>query len=57
MKHDANDQTTGIIGMGLMGSALMKMTGADRGWDVDLTRCVNASPPAHPDKGRGRESA
>lgn len=32
----------GIIGMGLMGSAVMKMTGAERGWDVDATRCVNA---------------
>ncbi len=33
--------TTGIIGMGLMGSAVMKMTGAPRGWDVDAARCVN----------------
>ncbi|MEQ1852520.1 MAG: NAD(P)-dependent oxidoreductase [Chthoniobacteraceae bacterium] len=33
---------TGIIGMGLMGSALMKMTGAGRGWDIDASRCVNA---------------
>lgn len=32
----------GIIGMGLMGSALMQMTGAVRGWDVDAARCVNA---------------
>jgi 3-hydroxyisobutyrate dehydrogenase-like beta-hydroxyacid dehydrogenase len=34
--------TLGIIGMGLMGSAVMKMTGASRGWDVDASRCVNA---------------
>ncbi len=37
------NQTSGIIGMGLMGSALMKMTGAERGWDVDASRCVNAA--------------
>lgn len=35
--------TLGIIGMGLMGSAVMKMTGAKRGWDVDVSRCVNAA--------------
>ena len=34
--------TCGIIGMGLMGSALMRMTGAVRGWDIDASRCVNA---------------
>ena len=34
--------TNGIIGMGLMGSALMRMTGAARGWDIDASRCVNA---------------
>lgn len=39
----AADTTTGIIGMGLMGSAVMKMTGATRGWDVDAARCVNAA--------------
>ncbi len=33
----------GIIGMGLMGSALMRMTGASRGWDIDSSRCVNAT--------------
>ncbi len=33
----------GIVGMGLMGSALMKMTGAARGWDADPARCVNAT--------------
>lgn len=33
----------GIIGMGLMGSALMRMTGASRGWDIDASRCVNAA--------------
>lgn len=36
------DTITGIIGMGLMGSAVMQMTGAARGWDVDAARCVNA---------------
>jgi len=35
--------TVGIIGMGLMGSALMRMTGALRGWDIDASRCVNAA--------------
>jgi 3-hydroxyisobutyrate dehydrogenase-like beta-hydroxyacid dehydrogenase len=35
--------TIGIIGMGLMGTALMRMTGASRGWDIDASRCVNAS--------------
>lgn len=35
--------THGIIGMGLMGSALMQMTDATRGWDIDASRCVNAS--------------
>lgn len=33
----------GIIGMGLMGSALMRMTGAASGWDVDPARCVDAA--------------
>lgn len=33
----------GVIGMGLMGSAVLKMTGASCGWDVDATRCVNAA--------------
>lgn len=33
----------GIIGMGLMGGALMRMTGASHGWDVDAGRCVNAA--------------
>ena len=37
-----NDPTSGIIGMGLMGDALMKMTGATRGWDVDVSRRMNA---------------
>lgn len=32
----------GIIGMGLMGGAVMKMTGAGLGWDADAARCVNA---------------
>jgi len=34
--------TCGIIGMGLMGTALLRMTGAARGWDIDASRCVNA---------------
>jgi len=38
-----NASSLGVIGMGLMGSAVMKMTGAGRGWDVDASRCVNAS--------------
>lgn len=38
-----NDSAIGIIGMGLMGSALMKMTAANHGWDVDASRCVNAA--------------
>jgi 3-hydroxyisobutyrate dehydrogenase-like beta-hydroxyacid dehydrogenase len=33
----------GIIGMGLMGGALMRMTGASHGWDLDAGRCVNAA--------------
>ena len=33
----------GIIGMGLMGSAVMKRTGAACGWDLDPSRCVNAT--------------
>lgn len=40
---EGNASTLGIIGMGLMGSAVMKMTGAERGWDVDAARCVNAA--------------
>lgn len=39
---EAHDSTPGIIGMGLMGSAVMQMTRASRGWDVEATRCVNA---------------
>lgn len=38
-----DDSAIGIIGMGLMGSAVMKTTGANRGWDVDVSRCVNAA--------------
>ena len=37
-----NHPSIGVIGMGLVGSAVMKMTGADRGWDIDPGRCVNA---------------
>ncbi|HCN28600.1 MAG TPA: NAD(P)-dependent oxidoreductase [Verrucomicrobiales bacterium] len=36
----------GIIGMGLMGGALMRMTGAARGWDIDPARCVHADSAA-----------
>jgi 3-hydroxyisobutyrate dehydrogenase-like beta-hydroxyacid dehydrogenase len=40
----------GIIGMGLMGGALMKMLGAAefpvRGWDLDASRCVEARTAA-----------
>lgn len=39
---EAKASSVGIIGIGLMGSAVMKMTGAERGWDVDAARCVNA---------------
>lgn len=43
---DTNIPSIGIIGMGLMGSALMQMTGASHGWDLDATRCVNAATAA-----------
>jgi len=39
---DPQASILGVIGMGLMGSAVLKMTGASRGWDVDADRCVNA---------------
>jgi 3-hydroxyisobutyrate dehydrogenase-like beta-hydroxyacid dehydrogenase len=39
---ETNASSPGVIGMGLMGSAVMKMTGAGRGWDVDVSRCINA---------------
>jgi len=42
MKH-ATEATTGIIGMGLMGSAMMQMSGASHGWDIDARQCVNAA--------------
>lgn len=38
--------STGIIGMGLMGGALMQMTGSARGWDIDPARCVNTTTAA-----------
>jgi 3-hydroxyisobutyrate dehydrogenase-like beta-hydroxyacid dehydrogenase len=38
-----DDSAIGIIGMGLMGSAVIKTTGANYGWDVDVSRCVNAA--------------
>jgi 3-hydroxyisobutyrate dehydrogenase-like beta-hydroxyacid dehydrogenase len=40
--HEPPHPSAGIIGMGLMGSALMKRTGAVCGWDIDPGRCVNA---------------
>jgi len=40
---DSTNASIGIIGMGLMGSALMRTTGAACGWDMDATRCVNAA--------------
>ena len=40
--NEMHASSLGIIGMGLMGSAVMKMTGATRGWDADDSRCVNA---------------
>ena len=40
--NELNHPSIGVIGMGLVGSAVMKMTGADRGWDIDPSRCVNA---------------
>lgn len=36
-------KTAGIIGMGLMGSAVQQMTGAVCGWDIDPTRCLHAT--------------
>ncbi len=32
----------GVIGVGLMGNAIMKKVAAPLGWDVDPSRCVNA---------------
>lgn len=43
---DTVPQSIGIIGMGLMGSAVMRRTGASKGWDVDASRCMNASTAA-----------
>ncbi|WP_395719028.1 NAD(P)-dependent oxidoreductase [Prosthecobacter sp.] len=43
MKHSQSTAPIAIIGMGLMGGALMRMTGAARGWDIDTSRCVNAA--------------
>ncbi|MCX6849452.1 MAG: NAD(P)-dependent oxidoreductase [Verrucomicrobia bacterium] len=40
---EVHASSLGVIGMGLMGSAVMKMTGAGRGWDVDASRCVHAA--------------
>ncbi|MES2595410.1 MAG: NAD(P)-dependent oxidoreductase [Verrucomicrobiota bacterium] len=40
---DPSPNRCGIIGMGLMGAAVMRMTGAARGWDVDASRCVGAT--------------
>lgn len=41
--NSPSPDSTGIIGMGLMGSAFMAMTGAARGWDIDPARCVAAT--------------
>lgn len=43
MQVSESSTSIGIIGMGLMGGALMQMTGASRGWDIDASRCVNAT--------------
>jgi len=40
--NDLAPDRCGIIGMGLMGTAVMHMTGARRGWDIDASRCVGA---------------
>ena len=42
MSQPESTAAIGIIGMGLMGGALIRMTGASRGWDIDPARCVNA---------------
>lgn len=44
--NSPSPDSTGIIGMGLMGSAFMAMIGAARGWDIDPTRCVAATTAA-----------
>lgn len=36
-------KSIGIIGMGLMGSALQQMTEAGCGWDIDAARCLHAA--------------
>ena len=46
MNHPESTAAIGIIGMGLMGGALMRMTGASRGWDIDPALCVNAQSAA-----------
>lgn len=43
---DSSNASIGIIGMGLMGSALMQMTKARCGWDIDAVRCVNVATAA-----------
>jgi 3-hydroxyisobutyrate dehydrogenase-like beta-hydroxyacid dehydrogenase len=43
MSQPESTATIGIIGMGLMGGALIRMTSASRGWDIDPVRCVNAA--------------
>ncbi|MBV6498500.1 MAG: 2-(hydroxymethyl)glutarate dehydrogenase [Prosthecobacter sp.] len=44
--NSPSPDSTGIIGMGLMGSAFMAMTGAARGWDIDPARCMVATTAA-----------
>jgi 3-hydroxyisobutyrate dehydrogenase-like beta-hydroxyacid dehydrogenase len=44
--NSPSPDSTGIIGMGLMGSAFMAMTGAARGWDIDPARCMVATTSA-----------
>ncbi|MFO1062571.1 MAG: NAD(P)-dependent oxidoreductase [Pirellulales bacterium] len=38
-----SDQRVGVIGMGLMGSAIAERLGAGCGWDLDPQRCVEAT--------------
>lgn len=40
---DPTHDRCGIIGMGLMGTAVMQMTRATRGWDIDASRCFGAT--------------
>lgn len=40
--QDTNANSVGVIGIGLVGSAVLRMTGASRGWDINPAKCVNA---------------